>query len=430
MAGVVAASLVLIAPGTAIAGVPVGGLTAGAAADAVASQLAQTKIVLSGEGGGVVLTGADLDAHVDAEGLADAAYQSSPMWNPRAWFAGSSKAHITVDEKTVSEVLRRAVPSAFRDGVDAKVAYDPAAHAYTVTPATDGTGIPAATVTEALRTAFAEGRSTTTLDVSTVPMPARTTTAAAQKTADALNEMIATAGFYVGTERTVPIDADTLASWLTLSTDAQGAFQITADAPAIQAMLDTLAPRVDRAAVDEKEIVAKAGGKVYKTESAGHSGRTLQSVAGLGEELARTLAARDATLELPVTEVAPKLIEVVRSIEIDLSAMKVFLLENGKRVDWFWMSAGKPSTPTYTGTYRVIWKQRIQDMGCVPGYDYCTKNVPWIMYFNGDQALHGAYWHNGFGRINPSHGCVNLPVSVAKHLYEWTPMQAQVVVHR
>ena len=58
---------------------------------------------------------------------------------------------------------------------------------------------------------------------------------------------------------------------------------------------------------------------------------------------------------------------------------------------------------------------------------YYTEDVPWVMYFNGDQALHGAYWHNEFGRRR-SHGCVNFPVGVAQFAYEWAPMGTEVRV--
>jgi len=34
-------------------------------------------------------------------------------------------------------------------------------------------------------------------------------------------------------------------------------------------------------------------------------------------------------------------------------------------------------------------------------------------------GLHGAYWHDNFGQ-RMSHGCVNLPPSEAKWLYEWS----------
>ncbi len=42
------------------------------------------------------------------------------------------------------------------------------------------------------------------------------------------------------------------------------------------------------------------------------------------------------------------------------------------------------------------------------------------MYFNGDEALHGAYWHNNFGN-RMSHGCVNMPIDVAEFVYDWAP---------
>ena len=38
---------------------------------------------------------------------------------------------------------------------------------------------------------------------------------------------------------------------------------------------------------------------------------------------------------------------------------------------------------------------------------YSIEDVPWIMYFNGGFALHGAFWHSSFGHER-SHGCVNL----------------------
>ena len=73
VAAVVAAatvcSLVLIAPGTTAAGVPVGGQTVGMAADSISSRLSSIQVSL-GDGGPTV-SAADLGATVDASGLAD-----------------------------------------------------------------------------------------------------------------------------------------------------------------------------------------------------------------------------------------------------------------------------------------------------------------------------------------------------------------------
>ena len=60
--------------------------------------------------------------------------------------------------------------------------------------------------------------------------------------------------------------------------------------------------------------------------------------------------------------------------------------------------------------------------------NYYTKNVPWVMYYNGDEALHGTYWHNNFG-TPMSHGCVNMPVDAAAFVYSWAPRGTEVWVH-
>ena len=40
-------------------------------------------------------------------------------------------------------------------------------------------------------------------------------------------------------------------------------------------------------------------------------------------------------------------------------------------------------------------------------HEFELRDVPWVMYFSSGYALHGAYWHDAFGRAR-SHGCVNL----------------------
>jgi len=130
------------------------------------------------------------------------------------------------------------------------------------------------------------------------------------------------------------------------------------------------------------------------------------------------------------TSTTPK--RTSRWIEVDLSSQTMTMREGSKAVATYKVSTGTKSHPTKTGTFKIRAKLRIQNMGnpnlSRPPY-YYTKNVPWVMYFNGDQALHGAYWHNNFGRVM-SHGCVNLPVNVAKKLYAWAKVGTTVVVKR
>jgi lipoprotein-anchoring transpeptidase ErfK/SrfK len=63
------------------------------------------------------------------------------------------------------------------------------------------------------------------------------------------------------------------------------------------------------------------------------------------------------------------------------------------------------------------------------GRNYNVPNVPYVMYYSGGYALHGAYWHNRFG-TPVSHGCVNLRTASARWLYNWAPVGTPVVVRR
>ncbi|MEZ4365199.1 MAG: L,D-transpeptidase [Kofleriaceae bacterium] len=48
-----------------------------------------------------------------------------------------------------------------------------------------------------------------------------------------------------------------------------------------------------------------------------------------------------------------------------------------------------------------------------------VADVPYVMSFRKMYALHGAYWHDGFGRQR-SHGCVNLAPADAQRMFEWS----------
>jgi lipoprotein-anchoring transpeptidase ErfK/SrfK len=53
------------------------------------------------------------------------------------------------------------------------------------------------------------------------------------------------------------------------------------------------------------------------------------------------------------------------------------------------------------------------------GERYRIEDVPWTQYFDGSIALHGAFWHNGFG-LQRSHGCVNLSPTDAHRVWNET----------
>ncbi len=106
-------------------------------------------------------------------------------------------------------------------------------------------------------------------------------------------------------------------------------------------------------------------------------------------------------------------------IEVDLTHQRLFAYEGTTVVFTATISTGRKATPTLEGKFRILRKLESQDM---VGADYYLPAVPYVMYFYGGYALHGAYWHNSWG-TPVSHGCINLKREDAKWLYTWSDPQ-------
>jgi lipoprotein-anchoring transpeptidase ErfK/SrfK len=115
-----------------------------------------------------------------------------------------------------------------------------------------------------------------------------------------------------------------------------------------------------------------------------------------------------------------------RWIQVDISEQKLTVWEGSNKLYSLIVSTGKSATPTITGTFTVQSKHA---SGRMQGPGYNVPYVPYIMYFSGGYAIHGAYWHNRFG-TPVSHGCVNLPIAEAEKLFQWASVGTPVIVHR
>ncbi len=116
-------------------------------------------------------------------------------------------------------------------------------------------------------------------------------------------------------------------------------------------------------------------------------------------------------------------------IDVDLTSQTLNAYEGNELVYNTLISSGTDDHPTVTGMFRVWLRFESQTMnGALLGYDYYLENVPYVMYFFEDYALHGAFWHNNFG-YQMSHGCVNLSPSDAGWIYNWSEYGTVVNVH-
>ena len=107
-------------------------------------------------------------------------------------------------------------------------------------------------------------------------------------------------------------------------------------------------------------------------------------------------------------------------VEVDLKNQHMYFYKSGSLVLESDCVTGNPNRGNGTpkGTYGITYKER---EATLVGEDYETPVEYW-MPFNGNIGLHDASWRNEFGgniyKESGSHGCVNLPPSVAKQLYE------------
>jgi len=117
-------------------------------------------------------------------------------------------------------------------------------------------------------------------------------------------------------------------------------------------------------------------------------------------------------------------------IDVNLSNYTLTAYEGSTAVFSSVIVDGDAASPTVTGSFYTYWKLEKQTMeGVRPsGLEYVQEDVPWVMYFYADYAIHGAYWRSSFG-YSASNGCVNLPVSDAGWLYSWAPVGTLVEVH-
>jgi lipoprotein-anchoring transpeptidase ErfK/SrfK len=114
-------------------------------------------------------------------------------------------------------------------------------------------------------------------------------------------------------------------------------------------------------------------------------------------------------------------------IDVNLTQRTLVAFEGDTPVYAALVSPGKRSRNkkkdhrTPTGKWRIREKHVAVTMdgdGASGDLPYSIEDVPYVAYFKGSYALHGAFWHNNFG-YEMSHGCVNLAPLDAKQIFNW-----------
>lgn len=439
-------------PGTSVAGRDVSGMTREQVAEEVQGEIDSNVLTLDGVINPVEVKASEVGIDVNVDSTVDEVF--APNRGLITRFTGLFSSHevmpvVQVNDQQLDDFLESLESDAANEPQDGTVTFDAEQQAFVAHPSVVGTRIDVASASKQITNAVS-AMSFTPIDVSLVEVTPDYDAEAAQAAANKANLWLDTDVSLVdrnGDFHTA--DTDAKVAWIKFDNN-DGVLQATTDPQAVRAWVDEHSAESNVAPEAKLENV-NSSGKVLSVAYEGTDGYVASNGEALANALAESLAADTPFVgeieytvqERPVeqrqiAEGAENLVyqaaEGERWIDINLSTHTVTAYEGATAVLQSPMVAGAPATPTVTGEYNVWAKVANQTMrgSNADGSRYETPNVPWILYFHGGYATHGAYWRGSFGYdagAGGSHGCVNMPVDQAKALYDWADVGTKVVSH-
>lgn len=440
-------------PGTSVAGTSVAGMTRDQVVSTVNQRADATNVTLTVEGKTTKASLNEAGISVDADETADAAMKGStsfPAFVSALFSERDIEPVVTVSEESIKKLAASANSTLTSEMKDASVIVAQDGQSFTVTPAQMGNGVSAEDVAAAVKQAGATLTSVTQ-DLSVHQMEPSITTENAQAAAEKANALLETNIEISDGIDTFSAERSDKVQWIEFLTKDDGSL----DTPSISTVkvadwVNALAATTDvkpQNRVDNVDssgnvlTVAREGKKGLKTNNTEQVTKDIIAAMTDGKAYEGLFHYDDVEPGSETKQVAEGTENLVyqaaegeKWVDISLADNSVTAYIGGKVAGGpYYMVPGAPDTPTVTGTFHVYLKYDVQTMRGenADGTKYETEGVPWVTYFTGSYAMHGAPWRSSFGwsGYGGSHGCVNMPVDAAKFIYDWTDMGDTVVVH-
>ncbi|MDO5397118.1 MAG: L,D-transpeptidase family protein [bacterium] len=244
-----------------------------------------------------------------------------------------------------------------------------------------------------------------------------------------MNKYVSASITYTKGSQTFVVNGDTINQWLTLNPD----YTVTLSSDLTAGYVKELAKQYDtvggwREMTSSAGSVITVGGGDYgwlvnqaaETEALRNHILAGETVVKEPEYKKKGLGTRGDGYDIPNTYV-----------EVSIAAQKMWYYKDGALVLSSNVVTGNPlqGNGTHTGVFALKYKER---NATLKGEGYETPVSYW-MPFNGGEGLHDANWRGAFGgsiyRGGGSHGCVNLPPSVAASLFSSISPGTPVIVY-
>lgn len=411
-------------PHTIINGHDVSNKTTEEVKELIAAGIEGYTLTIRGRGGITEqITGEEIGLHSVFDGSLEEYLEAQ---QPMRWWQSEGAEYeistmIAYDEERLEEIINHL--SCFsdeniREPVDAYLSdYEPG-KGFRVIPEEPGTALEPEKVREGIKDAVSNLRTELNLEELDAYKKAEKTSEdeELQVRAEELNRYAnMTVTYLFGDQREV-LDGNIIAEWMSIGEDGQVSF----DAEQVSAYVKGLAAKYDTA-YQSKTLKTSYGSTVTITKGfygwrmdQGKEAEQLYSVLLSGESQTRE----------------PVYIQTANShgandygdtyVEINLTAQHLFFYKDGNLVieSDFVSGSHARGDDTPSGAYPLTYKQRD---AVLKGATYRTPVKYW-MPFNGNIGMHDANWRSSFGgkiyMTNGSHGCINLPPSVAKVIFE------------
>lgn len=413
-------------PMTTINGIDASGKTVEEIKEAIAQGIDGYRLEITGRNQKTeTITMEEIGLHSVFDGSLEAMLEEQ---NPKEWYQHKSnpaeyeiKAMIAYDEDKLTErldSLDMMDEDQMEEPLDAKISqYDSSKKGYSIIPAVQGTRLDKEAVREAVSGAIMNLK--TELDLEAEDCYIKPTIEADN---EELTAVLSKLNLYTGAVVTHTfgnskevLDGDRIHEWLTASGK-----EVTLDTSQVAAYVKELASKYNTAY--KSKTLKTSYGKTVTITGGNYGWRINQDketaavteIIRSGEQQTREpeysqIAASHGTNDYGNTYV-----------EINLTAQHLFFYKDGKLLVESDLVSGNESKgwSTPAGAYPLTYKQRDATL---TGEDYKTPVSYW-MPFNGGIGMHDATWRSSFGgnlyKNGGSHGCVNLPPSVAKTIYE------------
>lgn len=437
-------------PGSVVGGIQVAGMTRQQVAAAVRERASTVRVQVNTPQGTRAVGLADLGTPVDVDATVREAFAANQDWRSYAKALVESRSIEAVagaDQRALDSLVRQLSGATDHPATDAKVTLGKDKQSFVVTPGVAGRALDTSRLS-GVAAAAAQRLTSGSATLTTFEQAPAVTTEEATTIAGRANAMIKTAATLTDGEHTFTASAAQKASWLSIPAKAGNLGDPVLDKAKVAAWVTTSADSLRVAPRQGVRLLNSSGAPIRVVTSAVDGSEVTNAKAAAAATVAaleagKAAPARLSTKVLPATWTERRLapgaenlaypaIAGEKWIDVNLSRHTMTAYVGGKvALGPISMVDGAPATPTDIGTFHIYLKNPMMTMRGqnADGTDYETPDVPWSSFFNGGEALHGAYWRETWGYA-ASHGCVNLPIPTAKWIYDWAPIGTPVVSHR